>query len=164
MLWPGPGVGLRASVLLSANVVLHCWPGSWPGRSGIAEVAGRSFDAKPALDQAARRWQGSPRTVTFAGIAVVAGAKSVRSSHLRLGRQRLKFRRISLVHLRLQPVARQRVYVHFAQGRRLVGVIDLVAAKAAADPGHRHALRIARRPVFESQIARRRRPGIEMLM
>src|SRR6185503_17834662 len=54
--------------------------------------------------------------------------------------------------------------IHLAQRRRLVRVVDLVATKPAADPGHRDALRIARRPMLESEVARRRRPGVEMLM
>ena len=61
---------------------------------------------------------------------------------------------------------RQRVREHAADFRRLVGIVDLVAADAPADPGDRHALRIAQRRdlVLEGEIARRRRAGVEVLV
>ena len=48
----------------------------------------------------------------------------------------------------------------------LVGVVDLVAAQALADPGLGHALRVADGDtlVLEGEIARRGRAGIEMLV
>ena len=50
--------------------------------------------------------------------------------------------------------------------RPLVRIVDLVAAQAPADPRLGHALRIADRHALglERQVARRRRPGIEVLV
>src|SRR5882672_8296470 len=50
------------------------------------------------------------------------------------------------------------------QVRELGGVVHLRAAEPGRDPRHRNALRIARRPVLEGEIARRRRAGIEVLV
>src|SRR5437879_4770985 len=53
---------------------------------------------------------------------------------------------------------------HLAHHRRLVSVVDLVAAEPSADPRQWHALAVARRRMLEREIARRHWPGIEMLM
>src|ERR1700719_4560549 len=96
----------------------------------------------------------------------IATKRSIVSTRL-LGpprREAANLRRVHVVHARKQRVFGERVGEQLAHSRMLVGVIDLGAAEAPADPGDRHALRIARRPVLEGEIARRRRAGIEMLM
>ena len=75
-------------------------------------------------------------------------------------------RSVGLVHLRRQPVLGELLRELLARLRVLVGVVDLVAAVPLADPGLRHALRVADRDalVLEGEIARRRRAGVEVLM
>src|SRR5439155_23058159 len=67
--------------------------------------------------------------------------------------------RVGLVHLRAQPALGELLREQLAGFRVLVGVIDLVATGAPADPGLRHALRVADGDalVLEGEIARRRR-------
>src|SRR5918998_26045 len=61
----------------------------------------------------------------------------------RLGREVLQLLLVRLVHPRLQAVLGQGLLEGLAHVGRLVGVVDLVAADALADPGLRDALRVA---------------------
>src|SRR4051812_2656625 len=83
-----------------------------------------------------------------------------------LGREVLQLLLVRLVHLRLQAVLGQGLREGLAHVRRLVGVVDLVAADALADPGLRHALRVADRHdlVLEGEVAGRLGPGVEVLV
>src|SRR5436305_1138131 len=73
---------------------------------------------------------------------------------------------IGVFHPRRQAVAGQGILERGADLRRLIGVIDLLASDAPADPGGGHALGIPdqRHLMLEGEIARRRGPRIEMLM
>jgi hypothetical protein len=63
-------------------------------------------------------------------------------------------------------VLAQRVGEPLAHLRRLVRIVDLVAADAAADPGLRHALGVADRDslALEGEVAGGRRAGVEVLV
>ncbi len=63
-------------------------------------------------------------------------------------------------------MARQGVGKPLANLGRLVGVVDLVPADAAADPGLGHALGVAHGDAFglEGEVARRGRAGVEVLV
>ena len=65
-----------------------------------------------------------------------------------------------------EALFRQRLAEGLAHDRRLVGVVDLVAADPPADPGLRDALRVADRDdlVLEGEVARRGVAGVEVLV
>src|ERR1051325_10267689 len=73
---------------------------------------------------------------------------------------------IGLVHLRGEAVLGELNRELLARLGVLVAVVDLVATQPLADPGLRHALGVADRHalVLESEITRRRRSGVEVLM
>ena len=50
---------------------------------------------------------------------------------------------VGLLHARSEAAPAELLGEHRADRRRLVGIVDLVAAEAAADPGLGHALRVA---------------------
>ena len=54
-----------------------------------------------------------------------------------------ELRAVGVVHLRREAVLRQRVGEYLAHLRPLVGIVDLVAANALADPRLGHTLGIA---------------------
>src|SRR5688572_3892273 len=62
---------------------------------------------------------------------------------LRLRRQGRQLGLVCGVHLRLHAVLGQGLAERLAHERRLVGVVDLVATDALADPRLRHALGVA---------------------
>src|SRR6185437_3093503 len=82
-----------------------------------------------------------------------------------LGGQLRELRPVGLVHARLEAVLPERLGEHLADFRGLVGVVDLVAAQALADPGLRDPLGIPDGDTFllEREIARRGGAGVEVL-
>src|SRR5581483_8782502 len=84
----------------------------------------------------------------------------------RLAAAAFEFCSVGCSHLGRQPVLGEFAFELLAGFGILVAVIDLVAADAPADPGFRHALRVADGDalVLEGEIARRRRPGVKMLV
>src|SRR5439155_5417582 len=83
-----------------------------------------------------------------------------------LRRQIRKLGLVGILHARKHAMLSQSLCEHGSDFWSFVGIIELVAADAPADPGRRNPLRIAdeRDLVLEGEIARRRSPGIEMLM
>src|SRR4029450_12209302 len=103
---------------------------------------------------------------TAGGVHLNALALLRRLALHRLRRQVRKLGLIRLLHARLHPMLGEFPCEQGPDLGRLVGIVDLIAADAAADPGGRHTLRVAdeRDLVLEGEIARPRRPGVEVLM
>src|SRR6266478_2986419 len=79
-------------------------------------------------------------------------------------RQCLELLAIGLLHARGKAMPGERFRKHCAHAGAFVSIVELVAAEPLADPAGHDALRVALRAELESEIARRRRPGVEMLM
>src|SRR5262249_3638785 len=126
------------------------------------------------LDKLHRRLWGA-RVPREPGHLLKAAARAIRSgisNKARLRRLRRRRRqigellRIGLVHARGEAALAQLIGEHSPHHRHLVGIVDLIAAEAPADPRLGHALRVAdgNDLVLEGEIARGRGAGVEMLV
>src|ERR1700731_2071672 len=121
--------------------------------------------SKPTSGRTASVSGAADRTAGSDGGTAGRAARSD-SGGMARGRQLRQLRLVCLVHPRFHAVFLQCVAEQLANHLFLVGIVDLIAADAPADPGLRHALRVADRDRFmlEGEVSSRRRARVEMLV
>src|SRR5262249_32497994 len=121
----------------------------WEGcRALLSRLCGKSYpQKKPRFSRPFVRF--APRT---AGRGTLPGAHVARApapgspaASSRLRRQGRELLAVVLPHARGQAILRQRIGEHLPHGGVLVGIVELVAADAAAHEAQKHTLRVARR-------------------